>query len=180
MSTQKGGIATMPPLIPTISILSSPKNNWCCPLELQLSFLQYSKPCPWWTLNNSTPTSALPYPPTPLHLFTTNPRNLTHDGLWTPMVPSEEIIYMLDSKDLWLWVLHYKHDHPTAGHFGQNKTINLVWCKYTWPRLHDFVKDFVSPVLVAIMLRLLIIDPTEVWNNFWSWRSHGTPFQWTS
>ena len=50
--------------------------------------------------------------------------------------------YILDSDDLWLWVLHYKHDHPTTGHFRQNKTINLVWCEYTWPRLHNFVKDF--------------------------------------
>ena len=91
-STQKGGIATMPPLTPTISILSSPKSNWHCPLEQQYFFLQYSKPCPWWTSNNFTLTSALPYPLTPLHPFTSSPRNLTHDGPWTPMVFSEEII----------------------------------------------------------------------------------------
>ena len=51
-------------------------------------------------------------------------------------------IYMPDSEDLQFQVLCYKHNHPTTGHFRQNKTINLVWCEYTWPRLCDFVKDF--------------------------------------
>ena len=64
--------------------------------------------------------------------------SLNSDGLlWR-----DNRIYILDSGDLQLWVFHYKHDHPTAGHFGQNKTINLVRCEYTWPRLCDFVKDF--------------------------------------
>ena len=49
---------------------------------------------------------------------------------------------MVSSDDLRLRVLRYKHDHPTAGHFGQNTTINLVQREYTWPRLRDFVKDF--------------------------------------
>ena len=64
--------------------------------------------------------------------------SLNSDGLlWR-----DNHIYILDSDDLQLRVFHYKHDYPTAGHFGQNKTINLVWCEYTWPRLCDFVKDF--------------------------------------
>ena len=54
----------------------------------------------------------------------------------------DNCIYIPDSKDLQLWVLHYKHNHLTTGHFEQNKTINLVWHEYTWPRLCNFVKDF--------------------------------------
>ena len=64
--------------------------------------------------------------------------SLNSDGL----LQRDNRIYVLDSDDLQLRVLHYKHDHPTAGHFGQNKTINLVQREYTWPRLRDFVKDF--------------------------------------
>ena len=64
--------------------------------------------------------------------------SLNSDGL----LQRDNCIYMPDSEDLQLQVLHYKHDHLTAGHFGQNKTINLVQCEYTWPRLHNFVKDF--------------------------------------
>ena len=64
--------------------------------------------------------------------------SLNSDGLlWR-----DNHIYVPDSNDLRLQVLHYKHNHLTAGHFGQNKTINLVRREYTWPRLHDFVKDF--------------------------------------
>ena len=54
----------------------------------------------------------------------------------------DNCIYVPDSKDLQLWVLHYKHNHLTTGHFEQNKTINLVQHEYTWPRLCNFVKDF--------------------------------------
>ena len=182
MSTQKGGIATMPPLTPTISILSSPKSNWHCPLEQQYFFLQYSKPCPWWTSNNFTLTSALPYPLTPLHPFTSSPRNLTHDGPWTPMVFSEEIIISMCQT---LKISNFKSSII-------NTIIQLLDTLdktklSTWSGTsilgQDYVTSlriFVSPVLVAIVLRLLTIDPMEVSNNFWSWRSHGTPFQWTS
>ena len=38
------------------------------------------------------------------------------------------------------------------------------------------LRIFVSPALIAIVLRLLAIDPTEVLNNFQSWGSPGTPF----
>ena len=64
--------------------------------------------------------------------------SLNSDGL----LQRDNCIYVPDSEDLQLQVLHYKHNHMTAGHFGWNKTINLVWCEYTWPRLCDFVKDF--------------------------------------
>ena len=78
---------------------------------------------------------------TSIHLKSekSNPQwSLNSNGL----LQRDNHIYIPDSKELRLWVLHYKHDHLTTGHFGQNKTINLVQCKYTWPRLHNFVKDF--------------------------------------
>jgi hypothetical protein len=40
-------------------------------------------------------------------------------------------IYVPDVNDLQLQVLKYKHDHILSGHFGQNKTIQLLWQTYT-------------------------------------------------
>ena len=59
---------------------------------------------------------------------------LLHDGL----------IYIPNANDLRLHVLCYKHDHILSGHPGQNKTIDLICCDYTWPRLCDFVKKYVK------------------------------------
>ena len=54
-------------------------------------------------------------------------------------------IYVLDTNDLChLRVLRYKHDHPLSGHFGQNRTFELVRREYTWPGVCTFVKDYVS------------------------------------
>ena len=38
----------------------------------------------------------------------------------------DDQIYVPDSDDLHLRVLQYKHDHPLAGHFGQNHTLELL------------------------------------------------------
>ena len=52
-------------------------------------------------------------------------------------------IYVPDSKDLCLRVLWYKHDHPTSGHFGQNRTLELICCDYAWPGLWSFITNYV-------------------------------------
>ena len=56
----------------------------------------------------------------------------------------DDRIYVPDSNDLRLRVLCYKHDHPLAGHFSQNRTLELVCREYTWPGVCTFVKDYVS------------------------------------
>ncbi|KIN99141.1 hypothetical protein M404DRAFT_30604 [Pisolithus tinctorius Marx 270] len=53
-------------------------------------------------------------------------------------------IYVLDSNNLCLRVLHLKHDHPLSGHFGQNCTLELIRREYTWPGLRTFIKDYVQ------------------------------------
>ena len=62
----------------------------------------------------------------------------------TRLLHLDNRIYVPDSNDLCLRVLHYKHDHPLAGHFGQNHTLELVCHKYTWPSVCSFVKDYIS------------------------------------
>jgi len=57
---------------------------------------------------------------------------LLHDGR----------IYVPDVNDLRLQVLCNKHDHITAGHYGQNKTLELIRREYTWPEIRTFVHDY--------------------------------------
>ena len=39
-------------------------------------------------------------------------------------------------------ILQYNHDHILAGHFGQNKTLELVHRRYSWPSLRTDVQQF--------------------------------------
>jgi len=55
--------------------------------------------------------------------------SLSEDG----MLLLNERLYIPDHDDLRLQVLWYKHDHPLAGHYGQNKTIELIRRDYAWP-----------------------------------------------
>ena len=64
-------------------------------------------------------------------------------SLWTQMVYSSsttEFMYHLLVTST--HVLQYNHDHILAGHFGQNKTLELVCHKYSWPSLHADVQQF--------------------------------------
>ena len=53
-------------------------------------------------------------------------------------------IYVPNASDLRLQVLRYHHDHPLAGHFGQNRTLEIIRRHYTWPRIREFVRDYVQ------------------------------------
>ena len=58
------------------------------------------------------------------------------------LVRYDDRIWVPDSEDLRLRVLLYHHDHPISGHFGQNKTLELIRRGYTWPSVRSFVKDY--------------------------------------
>src|SRR5262245_55394738 len=65
---------------------------------------------------------------------------LRHDNrIWVP-----------DLDDLRLRILQYKHDHIISGHFGQNKTIELIRREYVWPKLRTFVKDFCKTCVTCL------------------------------
>ncbi len=57
--------------------------------------------------------------------------------------------YVLDSEDLRLCVLQNNHDHILAGHFGQNRTLELVRWSYTWPQMHEYVRHYVKSCMVC-------------------------------
>jgi IS30 family transposase len=53
-------------------------------------------------------------------------------------------IYVPDVGTLRTRVLQEKHNHPLSGHFGQQKTLELVRHKYTWPKMRETVEKFVE------------------------------------
>ena len=58
-------------------------------------------------------------------------------------------VYVPDAADLRLRVLRTKHDHPLSGHFGQNKTLELIRREYVWPAMRAYIKDYVNSCAVC-------------------------------
>lgn len=56
----------------------------------------------------------------------------------------DDRLYIPDANDLRLRITASKHDHITAGHYGQNKTTELIRREYTWPNLRSFARDYCS------------------------------------
>jgi len=46
-------------------------------------------------------------------------------------------------------VLQQKHDHPTAGHFGYNKTLELLQRDYVWPSIRSDCKKFIEQCVLC-------------------------------
>src|SRR5258707_4810797 len=51
--------------------------------------------------------------------------------------------YVPNKGMLQLHTIHDHHDHPTAGHFGETKTTELIHCNYHWPGLRCMVGDYI-------------------------------------
>src|SRR5260221_2783885 len=47
--------------------------------------------------------------------------------------------YVLNKGTLWLHTICDHHDHPTAGHFRETKTTELIHCNYHWPGMRHMV-----------------------------------------
>ena len=57
--------------------------------------------------------------------------------------------YVPDLNQLRLRVLKMKHDHILAEHPGQSKTYQLVRRDFNWPKLREFITDYVSSCSVC-------------------------------
>src|SRR5258708_9986608 len=53
-------------------------------------------------------------------------------------------LYVPNKGTLRLHTICDHHDHPTVGHFGETKTMELIRRKYHWPGLRCMVKDYVK------------------------------------
>ena len=52
--------------------------------------------------------------------------------------------YILDKGSLHLDAVRLHHDTPIAGHPGTEKTLELLQHSYSWPKVADYVKDYIS------------------------------------
>ena len=73
-------------------------------------------------------------------------KHISTDGQWstdpTCLLLLGNRIYVLSASNLRTRILQYNHDHILAGHFGQNKTLELVRRGYSWPSLRADVQQF--------------------------------------
>ncbi|KAJ3560359.1 hypothetical protein NP233_g10892 [Leucocoprinus birnbaumii] len=79
------------------------------------------------------------------------------EGRWSTDSSSflrlDDRIYVPNVNNLRLRVLQYKHDHILAGHFGQNKTLELIRREYTWPDIRTQVKEFCKSCVTCMRLK---------------------------
>jgi len=62
------------------------------------------------------------------------------DGLWL----KEGQIYIPVDTEIKLRILDAHYDRKTAGHLGQDKTLELIAQDYTWPGMREFVNEYVG------------------------------------
>ena len=62
----------------------------------------------------------------------------------TGLLHLDNHIYVPNVKNLRLWVLQYKHDHPISGHFGHNRTLDLFRREFVWLDLRNSVKSYIK------------------------------------
>src|SRR5260221_11532857 len=55
-----------------------------------------------------------------------------------------DCLYVPDEGMLCVQIIRNHHNHTTAGHFGETKTMELICCRYHWPGLRCMVKDYMK------------------------------------
>ena len=73
-------------------------------------------------------------------------KHISADGRWSTdsnsLLLLDNRIYVPSAGNLCTCVLQYNHDHILTRHFGQNKTLELVCYRYSWPSLYADVQQF--------------------------------------
>ena len=53
-------------------------------------------------------------------------------------------LYIPDEESLYLDTVRLHHDTPIADHPRTEKILELLWCSYSWLKVADYVKDYIS------------------------------------
>ena len=146
MSILKGEILAMPQSTLTTSSLSSLKNN-LQPLYEPLSFFFLLCAATVVDLDTLHQDILLALPSDPI-----TTKHISADSQWSTdpnsLLLLDNRIYIPSAGNLHTCILQYNHDHILAGYFGQNKTLELVYHKYSWPNLcadiQQFCKSYVT------------------------------------
>ncbi|MBW0593907.1 hypothetical protein O181_133622, partial [Austropuccinia psidii MF-1] len=64
------------------------------------------------------------------------------------------------NEELQLNILQKRHDSPLAGHPGQEKTLKLIKRDFYWESMNQFIKEFVSSLVVDRFSKMEIFIPT--------------------
>jgi len=68
---------------------------------------------------------------------------LEHYGLEDDMVTYEQHLYIPDNNSFKLKITYQYYDAKVGGHFGRDKTSELMTHNYYWPNMEDWVRNFV-------------------------------------
>ena len=81
-------------------------------------------------------------------------KHISADGQWSTdsngLLLLDNKIYVPSTGNLRTRILQYNHDHILAGHFGQNKTLELVCHGYSWPSLCADVQQFCKSYITCM------------------------------
>ena len=73
-------------------------------------------------------------------------KHISIDGWWSTdpngLLLLDNRIYVPSTGNLHTHILQYNHDHILTGSFGQNKTLELVHHRYSWPSLCADIQQF--------------------------------------
>ncbi len=71
-------------------------------------------------------------------------------------------------------------NHILAGHFGQNRTLELVRQSYTWPQMREYIRHYVKSCTVCGRNKTPRHRPYGLLKPLRFRNIHGIPFQWIS
>ena len=68
---------------------------------------------------------------------------LEHYGIEDEMMTYELCLYISASNALKLKVAYQCHDAKVVGHFGRDKTLDLMKQNYCWPNMEEWLRNYV-------------------------------------
>jgi len=90
-------------------------------------------------------------------------KHIPTDGQWSmdlnDLLLLDNRIYIPFTGNLCTCVLQYNHDHILARHYGQNKTLELICHRYSWPSLCTNVQQFCKSYVTCIWSKLQYHKP---------------------
>ena len=117
--------------------------------------LRFTCQCCYWTLVQWLPQHLSSDP-----IAT---KYISADGQWSTDLNSllllNNKIYIPSTGNLYTHVLQYNHNYILAGHYGQNKTLELIHCRYSWPSLYADVQQFYKFCVTCIQSKLQYHKP---------------------
>jgi hypothetical protein len=69
--------------------------------------------------------------------------------MYNGMLYYRDVVYVPACAMLRQEILRVYYDNPWAGHFGRDKTFNLMNWKFYWPQIRTNVEEYVKSCLIC-------------------------------